>query len=136
MHLHVSLVARLPTPPAPRFDQHRFICCAWFLGVALSQLLACVDLQLLNIALHRVALLKNQSPCTSGMMIHSTHAQLLARQGQVFSYLSPEERVRKDHPLRAVRGMTDEILREMSPVFDGIYARRGRPSIPPVSRGS
>jgi len=49
----------------------------------------------------------------------------------VFSYLSPEERVRKDHPLRTVRAMTDEILREMSPVFDGMYARLGRPSIPP-----
>ena len=49
----------------------------------------------------------------------------------MFSYLSPEERVRKEHPLRAVRSMTDEILREMSPVFDSMYARRGRPSIPP-----
>ena len=53
------------------------------------------------------------------------------QQGHVFSYMSPEARVRKDHPLRAVRAMTDEILREMSPVFDGRYARRGRPSIPP-----
>jgi transposase len=53
------------------------------------------------------------------------------QQGHVFSYLSPEERVRKDHPLRVVRAMTDEILREMSPVFDSMYARRGRPSIPP-----
>ena len=49
----------------------------------------------------------------------------------MFSYLSPEERVRKDHPLRTVRTLTDEILREMSPVFDSMYARRGRPSIPP-----
>ena len=53
------------------------------------------------------------------------------QQGHVFSYLSPEERVRKDHPLRVVGAMTDEILREMSPVFDSMYARRGRPSIPP-----
>ena len=53
------------------------------------------------------------------------------QQGHVFSYLSPEERVRKNHPLRAVRAMTDEILREMSPVFDSMYAQRGRPSIPP-----
>jgi hypothetical protein len=35
------------------------------------------------------------------------------QQGHMFSYPSPEERVRKDHPLRAVRAMTDEILREM-----------------------
>jgi len=53
------------------------------------------------------------------------------QQGHVFSYLSPEERVRKDHPLRAVRAMTDEILREMSSVFDSMYARGGRPSIAP-----
>src|SRR5271170_255525 len=53
------------------------------------------------------------------------------QQGHVFSYLSAEERVRKDHPLRVVRAMTDEILREMSPVFDSMYARGGRPSIPP-----
>ncbi|HZD50496.1 MAG TPA: IS5 family transposase [Silvibacterium sp.] len=53
------------------------------------------------------------------------------QQGHVFSYLSPEERVRKDHPLRVVRVMTDEILREMSPLFDAMYARGGRPSIPP-----
>jgi len=53
------------------------------------------------------------------------------QQGHVFSYWSPEARVRKDHPLRAVRAMTDEILREMSPVFDSMYARRGRPSIAP-----
>src|ERR1700761_5128135 len=53
------------------------------------------------------------------------------QQGHVFSYLSSEERVRKDHPPRAVRAMTDEILREMSPVFDAMYATTGRPSIPP-----
>jgi len=53
------------------------------------------------------------------------------QQGHVFSYLSPEERVRKDHPLRAVRSLSDEILREMSPVFDTMYAQRGRPSIAP-----
>src|ERR1700751_5432012 len=53
------------------------------------------------------------------------------QQGHVFSYLSPEERVRKDHPLRAVRAMTDEILWAMSPVFDAMYAKMGRPSIPP-----
>jgi transposase len=49
----------------------------------------------------------------------------------MFSYLSPEQRVRKDHPLRAVRAMTDEILGRMSPLFDAMYADGGRPSIPP-----
>jgi transposase len=53
------------------------------------------------------------------------------QQGDMFSYLSPEQRVRKDHPLRAVRSMTDEILERMSPLFDAMYAEGGRPSIPP-----
>lgn len=53
------------------------------------------------------------------------------QQSDMFSYLSPEQRVRKDHPLRAVRAMTDEILNSMSPLFDAMYAECGRPSIPP-----
>jgi transposase len=53
------------------------------------------------------------------------------QQGDMFSYLSPEQRVRKDHPLRAVRAMTDEILERMSPLFDAMYAEGSRPSIAP-----
>ena len=53
------------------------------------------------------------------------------QQSDMFSYLSPEQRVRKDHPLRAVGAMTDEILERMSPLFDVMYASGGRPSIPP-----
>src|SRR6201997_4564442 len=53
------------------------------------------------------------------------------QQSDMFSYFSPEQRVRKDHPLRAVRGMTDEILNSMSPLFDAMYSEGGRPSIPP-----
>lgn len=49
----------------------------------------------------------------------------------MFSYLSPEQRVRKDHPLRGLRLMTDEILDSMSPLYDAMYAEGGRPSIPP-----
>ena len=49
----------------------------------------------------------------------------------MFSYISPEQRVREDHPLRPIRAMVDEILAQMSPVFDAMYARMGRPSIPP-----
>jgi transposase len=49
----------------------------------------------------------------------------------MFSYLSPEARVRKDHPLRAVRALTDEILRNMSPLFEAMYSDVGRPSIAP-----
>jgi transposase len=53
------------------------------------------------------------------------------QQVDIFSYISPEHRVRKDHPLRTVRAMTDEILKRMSPLFDAMYAAGGRPSIPP-----
>jgi hypothetical protein len=53
------------------------------------------------------------------------------QQADMFSYLSPELRVRKGHPLRAVGVMTDEILEAMSPLFDAIYAERGRSSIAP-----
>ena len=53
------------------------------------------------------------------------------QQSQIFSYLSPEARVRKDHPLRAIRAMVDEVLSEMSRQFDAMYASVGRPSIAP-----
>ena len=49
----------------------------------------------------------------------------------VFSYLSAEERVPKDHPLRPVREMVDAALKEMSPLFESLYSRFGRPSIAP-----
>jgi transposase len=49
----------------------------------------------------------------------------------MYSYLSPEARVRKDHPLRAMRELTDDILKRMSPLFDAMYAEGGRPSIAP-----
>lgn len=49
----------------------------------------------------------------------------------LFSYVSPEERVPTDHPLRAIRTQVDALLREMSSDFDGLYAAVGRPSIPP-----
>lgn len=53
------------------------------------------------------------------------------QQSHMFSYLSPEQRVRQDHPLRAIRAMVDEVLRSLSPQLDGMYASEGRPSIAP-----
>src|SRR5229473_403721 len=53
------------------------------------------------------------------------------QQSHVFSYISPEQRVRSDHPLRPVRTMVDEILKQLSPQFHKMYAKVGRPSIPP-----
>ena len=46
-------------------------------------------------------------------------------QSDMFSYLSPERRVRKDHPQRMVRTMTDEILERMLQLFDAMYADGG-----------
>src|SRR5260221_9166675 len=51
--------------------------------------------------------------------------------GHLLSYLSPEQRVPADHPLRAIRATTDEALGRLSPQFEALYARTGRPSIPP-----
>jgi transposase len=49
----------------------------------------------------------------------------------MFSYITPAQRVPKDHPLRAIRVLVDAALKEMSPVFQRLYSRIGRPSIPP-----
>jgi transposase len=53
------------------------------------------------------------------------------QQDGMFSYISPEKRVPADHPLRPVRKMVDEILKEMSPKFAELHSKVGRPSIAP-----
>jgi transposase len=53
------------------------------------------------------------------------------QQGAMYSYISPEQRVRPDHPLRAIRAITDPVLKELSPELDRLYAANGRPSIAP-----
>jgi transposase len=53
------------------------------------------------------------------------------QQADMYSYLSPEVRVRADHPLRAIRTMCDVALSKMSKRFDDMYAKTGRPSIAP-----
>jgi len=49
----------------------------------------------------------------------------------MFSYVSPEERIPMDHPLRATRRMCDEALRQLSPRFGRLYSRLGRSSVAP-----
>ena len=49
----------------------------------------------------------------------------------MFSYLSPEERIPTDHPLRSIRRMTEAIFDQLSPRLDRLYSEIGRPSIPP-----
>jgi transposase len=51
--------------------------------------------------------------------------------GSMFSYVSLEERVPADHPLRAIRRITDQALEALSPRFGAMYIQFGRPSIPP-----
>lgn len=53
------------------------------------------------------------------------------QQADIYSYVSPEARVRVDHPLRAIRKMADEALTSMTERFEAMYAKTGRPSIPP-----
>src|SRR5438093_10689663 len=49
----------------------------------------------------------------------------------VFSYISAAQRVPKDHPLRALRAMVDEVLGRLWSDFEKLYSHTGRPSIPP-----
>ena len=56
------------------------------------------------------------------------------QQAAMWSHISPEQRVPPDHPLRPIRAMVDGVLRELSPRFEALYAKRGRPSIAPEKR--
>src|SRR5207245_2671630 len=54
-----------------------------------------------------------------------------ARTEALFSYVSCERRVPMDHPLRAIRKIVNAALTARSPEFEKLYAKSGRPSIPP-----
>ena len=53
------------------------------------------------------------------------------QQAGMWSYISPEQRVPADHPLRPIRAMVDLVLADLSPEFTKLYSPVGRPSIPP-----
>lgn len=53
------------------------------------------------------------------------------QQSHLFSYVSPDQRIPPDHPLRAVRELTDKALKKLSREFGKMYSELGRPSIPP-----
>ena len=53
------------------------------------------------------------------------------QQTSIFSYLSPEERVPANHPLRAIRQSSDRMLKQLSAQFEKMYSEMGRPSIAP-----
>lgn len=54
-----------------------------------------------------------------------------SKQDGIFSYVSPEKRVPSDHPLRSIRPLVDQVLKDMSPQFGKLYSDLGRPSIAP-----
>lgn len=56
---------------------------------------------------------------------------MFSDQGGMFSYLSPEDRIPQDHPLRKVRPLVRDVLAAMSRSLGRLYSREGRPSIPP-----
>jgi len=53
------------------------------------------------------------------------------QQTALFSYLSPDDYIPQDHPLRTIKQLLEPMLRELSPRFDRMYSAFGRPSIPP-----
>jgi transposase len=53
------------------------------------------------------------------------------RQDILFSYVSIEDRIPADHPLRAMRSLVEPVLTALSPRFQTMYSTIGRPSIPP-----
>ena len=53
------------------------------------------------------------------------------RRDGLFSYVRPESRIPKDHPLRVIRQVTDEALASLNELFAALYSEIGRPSIPP-----
>jgi transposase len=53
------------------------------------------------------------------------------KQVGIFSYVSLEERVPTEHPLRRIRPLVDEVFQGMNREFEALYAATGRPSVPP-----
>lgn len=54
-------------------------------------------------------------------------------QAAVMVFIAPDHKVPQDHPIRAIKPIVDRALRSLSPVFNQMYSKRGRPSIPPES---
>lgn len=52
-------------------------------------------------------------------------------QPSMLCMISVEDRIPKDHPLRGIKALADDVLERMSPTFDRMYGKEGRPSVPP-----
>jgi len=55
----------------------------------------------------------------------------LQDQAGLFSYISPESRVPPKHPLRQIRQLVRDVLKDLSPILGRLYSSDGRPSVPP-----
>src|ERR1700746_3101620 len=53
------------------------------------------------------------------------------RQIGMLTLVTPEQRVREDHPLRQIKPLADAALKDLSLTFEKMYSKTGRPSIPP-----
>src|SRR5882672_8937498 len=53
------------------------------------------------------------------------------QQAPMWSYISPDQRIPPDHPLRPIRALVDAVLHDLSPRFSRLYAKTGRPSVAP-----
>jgi transposase len=53
------------------------------------------------------------------------------KQSALFSYVSPEQRVPAEHPLRPIKALAERVLSSLSRTFSRMYSKTGRPSIPP-----
>jgi transposase len=53
------------------------------------------------------------------------------QQRSMLMVMNVEQRISREHPLRRVKQLAEAVLRELSPTFDQMYGRTGRPSIPP-----
>lgn len=53
------------------------------------------------------------------------------QQAAVMLYITPDQKVPQDHPIRTLKPIVDRVLASLSPVFNRMYKKIGRPSIPP-----
>jgi transposase len=53
------------------------------------------------------------------------------QQVTMLSTLTPDQLVPTNHPIRRIKPIVDRAMAELSPTFDAMYAKVGRPSIPP-----
>ena len=53
------------------------------------------------------------------------------RQANMLLAVTPDSFIPEEHPIRRIKPIVERVLARLSPLFDGMYAERDRPSIPP-----